>query len=83
VAEVKKLKQARFIRDVRFPSWVSNVVMVRKHDGRWRMRVEFTNLNKAYPKDSFPLPIIDLLVNSTAEHESLSFLDTFSGYNQI
>jgi hypothetical protein len=81
--EVEKLKQAKFIRDVRFPSWVSNVVMVRKHDGRWRMCIDFTNLNKACPKDSFPLPRIDLLINSTAEHESLSFLDVFLGYNQI
>jgi hypothetical protein len=82
-AEVEKLKQANFIKDVKFPSWVSNVVMVRKHDGRWRMCVDFTNLNKACPKDSFLLLRIDLLVDSTTEHESLSFLDAFSRYNQI
>ena len=83
VAEVEKLKQEKFIRDVRFPACVSNVAMVRKHDGRWRMCIDFTNLNKACPKDSFPLPRIDLLIDSTAEHESLCFLDVFSGYNQI
>jgi hypothetical protein len=62
---------------------VSNVVMVRKHDGKWRMCVDFTNLNKACPNDSFSLPRNDLLVDSTAEHELLSFLDAFLGYNQI
>jgi hypothetical protein len=82
-AKVEKLKQANFIKDMRFPSWVSNVVMVRKHNGRWRMCVDFTNLNKACPKDSFLLPRIDLLVDSIAEHKLLSFQDTFSGYNQI
>jgi hypothetical protein len=83
VTEVEKLKQANFIKDVRFPSCVSNVVMVRKHDGRWRMCVDFTNLNKACPKDSFPLPRINLLVDSMVKHEVLSSLDTFLGYNQI
>ena len=45
--------------------------------------INFTDLNKAYPKDSFPLPNIDMLVDSTAGHELLSFMDAFSGYNQI
>jgi hypothetical protein len=81
-AKVEKLKQANFIKDVRFSSWVSNVLMVRKYDDKWRMCVDFTNLNKACPKDSFPLPMIDLLVDSIAKHE-LRFPDAFSGYNQI
>ena len=57
--------------------------MVKKADGKWRMFVDFTDLNKAYPKDSYPLPRIDQLVDSTAGHRLLSFMDTFSGYNQI
>ena len=57
--------------------------MVKKYNGKWRMCVDFTDLNKACPKDSYPLPRIDTLVYSTARHELLSFMDAFSSYNQI
>ena len=57
--------------------------MVKKNSGKWRMCVDFTDLNRAYPKDSYLLPRIDTLVDSTARHELLSFMDTFSAYNQI
>ena len=57
--------------------------MVKKSNGQWRMCVDSTDLNKAYPKDSFPLLRIDQLVDSTVRHKLLSFMDTFSGYNQI
>nr|XP_016513555.1 PREDICTED: RNA-directed DNA polymerase homolog [Nicotiana tabacum] len=57
--------------------------MVKKKNGKWRMCVEFTELNKACPKDSFPLPHIDQLIDATAGHELLSFLDAYSGYNKI
>ena len=62
---------------------LANVIMVKKANGKWRMCVDFTNLNKACPKDSYPLPRIDTLVDSTARHQLLSFMDAFSGYNQI
>jgi hypothetical protein len=75
------LLKAGFIREVDY--WLANVVLVKKSNGKWRMCVDFTDLNKACPKDSFPLPRIDLLVDSTAGHELLSFMDAFSGYNQI
>jgi len=57
--EVNKLLSASFIREVYYPEWLANVVLVKKTNGRWRMCVEFTDLNKACPKDSFPLPRID------------------------
>jgi hypothetical protein len=81
--EVEKLLKAGFIQEVDYPEWLANVVLVKKSNGKWRMCVDFTDLNKACPKDSFPLPLIDLLVDSTAGHELLSFMDAFSGYNQI
>ena len=57
--------------------------MVKKNNDKWRMCVDFTDLNKVCPKDSFPLPRIDQLVDSTTGHKLLSFMDAFSGYNQI
>ena len=57
--------------------------MVKKANGKWRMCVDFTDLNKACPKDSYPLPQVDVLVDSMARHQLLSFMDAFSGYNQI
>ena len=72
-----------FIREVYYPDWLANVVLVKKVNGKWRMCVDFMDLNKACPKDSFPLPMIDQLVDSTAGHKLLMFMDVFSGYNQI
>ncbi|XP_050290234.1 uncharacterized protein LOC126728462 [Quercus robur] len=81
--EVTKLLTAGFIWEVYYPEWLANVVLVKKPNGKWRMCVDFTDLNKACPKDSFPLPRIDQLVDSTAGHKLLTFMDAFSGYNQI
>ena len=57
--------------------------MVKKANGKWRMCVDFTDLNKVCPKDSYSLPRIDQLVDLTTRHQLLSFMDAFSGYNQI
>nr|ABA97642.2 retrotransposon protein, putative, Ty3-gypsy subclass [Oryza sativa Japonica Group] len=81
--ELDKLLKAGFIREVLYPEWLSNPTMVWKANGKWRMCVDFTDLNKACPKDHFPLPRIDQLVDSTAGCELLSFLDAYSGYHQI
>ncbi len=58
-------------------------MLVKKSNGKWRMCVDFTDLNKACPKDAYPLPRIDLLVDLTAGNELMSFMDAYSGYNQI
>ena len=79
--EVQKLMVAKFIREVYYSDWLANVVMVKKANGKWRMCVDFIDLNKACPKDSYPLPRIDQLVDSTAGHKLLSFMDVFFGYN--
>ena len=81
--EVKKLLTVGFMREVYYPKWLANVVMVKKSNGKWRMCVDFTDLNRAYPKDSFLLPRIDQLMDSTASHELLIFMDSILGYNQI
>ena len=80
--EVKKLLEADFIREVYYPNWLANVVIVKKASGKWRMCIDFTDLNKACPKDSYPLPQINTLVDSTARRQLLSFMDAFPGYNQ-
>ena len=81
--EVGKLLQAKAIREVEYPEWLANVVLVKKANGKWRLCIDFTDINRACPKDSFPLPRIDLIVDATAGHELLSFMDAFLGYNQI
>ena len=66
--EVRELQEASFIREVYYPDWLTNVVMVKKASEKWRICVDFTNLNKACPKDSYPLLWVDVLVDSTARH---------------
>ena len=73
----------KFIWEVYYLEWLANMVMVKKENGKWRMCVDFTDLNKACPKDNYPLPRIDKLVDSTIGHQLLSFMDSFSRYNQI
>uniref|UniRef100_A0A2N9H4R2 Uncharacterized protein n=1 Tax=Fagus sylvatica TaxID=28930 RepID=A0A2N9H4R2_FAGSY len=81
--EVQKLLAAEAIRPVLYPTWLSNTVVVQKKNGKWRVCVDFTDLNKVCPKDHFPLPRIDQLVDSAAGHDRMSFLDAFQGYHQI
>ena len=77
------MQEAGIIREVRHPDWLANLVIVPKKGGKERMCVDFTNLNKAYPQDPFPLSRIDQIVHSTAVCGLLCFLDAFSGYHQI
>ena len=81
--EIRKLMEAEHIREIQYPDWLANVVMVKKANGKWRMCVYFTDLNLACPKDSYPLPNIDILVDRVSSCGLLSFMDAYSGYNQI
>ena len=81
--ELQKLLAAGFIKEVSHPEWLANPVLVKKKNGKWRMCVDYTGLNKACPKVPFPLPRIDQIVDSTAGCETLSFLDAYSCYHQI
>jgi hypothetical protein len=77
-AEVQKLLDARIIKEVQYPVWVANVVMVPKKNGKMSMCIDFTELNKACPKDPYPLPRIDVIIDQVAGCDMLSLLDCFS-----
>ena len=81
--EVDKLLKAQFIKEVKYSTWLANVVMVKKANGKWRMCTNYIDLNRVCPKDAYPLPNIDRLVNNASGFQVLSFLDAYSGYNQI
>jgi hypothetical protein len=81
--EVKRLLSARVIREVTYPEWLDNTVMVKKANEKWRMCIDFTDLNKACPNDEFPLPRIDSLVDAAATSELMIQLDCYSCYHQI
>nr|KYP40262.1 Gypsy retrotransposon integrase-like protein 1 [Cajanus cajan] len=82
ITETQKLLNAGFIREVRYTTWLANVVLVKKSSGKWCMCVDYTNLNRACPKDSYPLPSIDRLVDGASGHALLSFLNAYSRYNR-
>ena len=81
--EITKFLAAGFIREVFHSDWHANPILVKKRTRKWRMCIDYTGLNKACPKDHFPLPRIGQIVDSTSGCEILSFLDAYSGYHQI
>ena len=81
--EIQKQLSVGFISVVEYPEWLANIVLIPQKDDKARVCVNFRDLNKANPKDDFPLLHIDLLVDNTTGHSMLSFMDGFLGYNQI
>jgi hypothetical protein len=81
--EVKRLLSAGVIRELTYPEWLANTIMVKKANRKWRMCTDFIDLNKACPKDEFPLPRIDSIVDAAATSKLMSLLDCYSGYHQI
>ena len=81
--EVMKLKQAGAIKEVFYPEWLANTVVMKKKNGKWRVCVDFTDLNKVCPKDHLPMSWIDQFMDVTVGHSRMSFLDVFQGYHQI
>lgn len=79
----KLLLEADTIREVYYSEWLSNTIVVKKKNEKWRVCVDFTSLNKACPKDNFPLSRIDQLVDATTGYKRMSFLDAYRGYHQI
>ena len=81
--KMTRLKQAGAIKEVFYLEWLANTVVVKKKNRKWRVCVDFTDLNKVCPKDPFPMPKINQLVDATVGHPRMSFLDAFQGYHQI
>jgi len=82
--EINCLLDAGFIRSCRYADWISNIVPIEKKDsGKIRVCIDFRDLNKATPKDEYPMPIADMLINEASGHRVISFLDVNAGYNQI
>ena len=81
--KIDKLIEAGFIRKVKYPTWIANIIPIKKKNWQIRVCVDFKDLNNACLKDDFPLPIIELMVGATTGHKALSFMDGSSGYNQI
>ena len=81
--EVKKQLNEGFLEVAKYPQGVANIVPVSKKDGKVRMCVDYRDLNRVSLKDNFPIPYIDTLVDNMAKHSLFSFMDGFSGYNQI
>ena len=81
--EVEKQLKVGFLTAIAYLDWVANIVPMPKKDGKVRMCVDYRDLNRASPKDNFPLPYIDTLVDNTTTNRFFSFTDEFSGYNQI
>ncbi|XP_070035361.1 uncharacterized protein [Nicotiana tomentosiformis] len=81
--EITKQLEAKVIRVTQYPTWLANVVPVPKKDGKMRVCVDYRDLNKASPKDNFPLPNIHILIDNCAKHEIGSFVDCYAGYHQI
>ena len=80
---VKKLIDVGFIHEVKYPTWITNIVPVRNKNGQLRICVDFQDLNDACPKDDVLLPVTELMIDSTTRHEALSFMDCIAGYNEI
>jgi hypothetical protein len=81
--EVEKILEAGFIRPCRYAEWISSAVPMQKKDGRWRVCMDFRDLNRATPKDKYLMPVAETLINTAAGHKILSFMDGNTGYNQI
>jgi hypothetical protein len=81
-SEVQRLLDASVIHEVLYPKWLANTMPVKKKNGKWRMCIDFIDLNKATPKVNYPLPRMDQVTDSAASAAIMSLLDCFSGYHQ-
>ena len=83
MTKADKLLNAGFIEEAHYTTWLFNVVLVKKANGKWRICIDYTDLNKACPRDAYPLPNIGWLVDGADSNKVLNFLDAYYGYNKI
>jgi hypothetical protein len=81
--EIEKMLEAGFIRPCRYAEWISSIVPVQKKDGQWRVCMDFRDLNRATPKDEYPMPVAKMLINAAVGNKILSFMDGNASYNHI
>jgi hypothetical protein len=81
--EIEKMLEAGFLSPCTYAEWISRIVLIQKKDGRWRVYMDFRDLNRATPKDEYPMPIAETLINMAAGNKIMSFMDGNTGYNQI
>jgi len=81
--EVNKLIDVRFTLEVKYPTWIANILTVRKKNDQLHIFVDFWDLNGACPKDDFPLPVIEPMFDAITDHEALFFMDCITGHNKI
>lgn len=81
--EINKLLKAKFIRPCQYADWISNIVPVIKKNGQIRICIDFRDLNKATPKDQYPMPVADLLIDAASRYEYISSMDGYAGYHQL
>jgi hypothetical protein len=81
--EIENMLEAGFIMLCRYTEWISSIVPIQKKDGRWQVCVDFRDLNRATPKDEYPMPVAEMLINAAADNKILSFMDGNASYNQI
>jgi hypothetical protein len=81
--EIENMLEAGFIMPCRYTEWISSIVPIQKKDGRWQVCVDFRDLNRATPKDEYPMPVAEMLINAAADNKILSFMDGNASYNQI
>jgi hypothetical protein len=81
--EIEKMLEAGFIWPCRYVEWISSIIPVQKKDGRWLVYVDFRDLKRATPKDEYPMPVAEMLINAAVGNKILCFMDGNTGYNQI
>nr|GEW84570.1 reverse transcriptase domain-containing protein [Tanacetum cinerariifolium] len=81
--QVEELVEAGVLQEVKYQTWVSNLIIMKKYDGKWKLRIDFTNINKACSREPHPLPAAELWAENLHKYQLKCFLNAYKGYHQI